>query len=147
VESSPLAGPLPWTPTELLALTYLFGPVAGGMAAGINFKRLGKANLLAPSIFLGVVLFGVILVVAAIVPGVWGARAGGALNLLAGLIFLCLHKPIFDGWKLACWASEAHEGDRYEPGRLGELFLVGLGCALLQVAVIAALLFGGLLLS
>src|SRR5262245_48094907 len=47
----------PWLPAQLLAATFLFGPLAGGMVGGINFARLGKPGRLVPCVLAGAVLF------------------------------------------------------------------------------------------
>src|SRR5262245_33044357 len=56
-ELGPVPETLPWTPTQVFAASFVFGPLAGGVVSGINFLRMGQGVLLLPSVLAGALLF------------------------------------------------------------------------------------------
>lgn len=131
----------PWTPTQVCASAVLFGPLGCGVIAGINFGRLGRRAFLVPCVLAGFVLFLAAVGVASVMPA---PSAVPPINLGIGALFLLLQKSSFDAWKVANWAP-AGPGERYRPNRTGQLFLVGLGCVAVELAVVALAVFAGLL--
>jgi hypothetical protein len=124
----------PWTPAQVFGGSFLFGPLAGGVLSGLNFARMGKRERLVPSVLAGAALFALGLVPLLLVPGVELAP-GMIVNMGIAFGFLLAQRPTFLAWKLLHWRP-AEEDERYVPGRLGLLFLVGLGCAAVQVGLI-----------
>src|SRR5262249_22865513 len=116
----------PWMPSQILAASFLFGPAAGGVIAGINFARMGKRQYRVPTIVVASFLFLLEACVLIFVVPEAAARSVGLLaNLGIGLMFMQAQKPFFDAWQAVNWAP-AKEGERYKPTRIGQLFLVGL---------------------
>src|SRR5262249_51034575 len=133
----------PWTPLQVFAMSFLFGPVAGGVIAGINFARLGKRQYLVPSILAGAVLFVLVAGASFLVPGTAGNTVGLLANLGVGYGLLWAQQPSFAAWKAAMWAP-AKEGEPYKSSRFGQLFLVSLVCLGIEVgALVGALVLVG----
>jgi hypothetical protein len=130
----------PWLPMQLFGIAMLFGPLAGGVAAGLNFARLGRPGLRAGAIFAGVVLFAVEAAVLLFVPEQAARMVATLANLGIGLGFMVSQKPTFDEWKAERWEPAADEGERYRPNRVGLLFLVGFACGAVQFGVVFATL-------
>jgi hypothetical protein len=132
---------LPWRPAQAFAASFLFGPLAGGLTTGINFARMGRRAWLLPCALLGLLLF--LLLVALVLrfpalPRELGVFAG----LGVAAVFLLLQKEPFTTWQDANWAPSRSQ-ERYNPGRLGQLLLIGLASLAVEVALVflAVLLF------
>ncbi|HYE21769.1 MAG TPA: hypothetical protein VEA69_25235 [Tepidisphaeraceae bacterium] len=130
-------GDRPWVPSQLMAIGLLFGPVSAGVAAGVNFKRLGKPGLLGACVAVGVVVFAVMAVLVGFVLEDKAIRPVALLmNVSTGTGFLLAQKPTFDAWKARHFPGSA----KYRPSRIGLLFGIGLACAAAQVGVLFAML-------
>jgi hypothetical protein len=130
----------PWMPGQLLGAAVLFGPLACGLAAGINFARLGMRQYLVPCILLGAVAF---LLQATFVIFVISGEASQfvavAINLAIAWLFQTTQKPVFEAWKEAYWKPET-KGATYKPNQLGLLFLVGFASLAVEVVIVYLLL-------
>jgi hypothetical protein len=136
----PVAGDRPWTPVQVFAATFLFGPFAGGLVAGINFSRLGRAFLLVPSLIFGAFLFAMVILVGFAVPTA-PRQIFLLVNLAIGGVFLLMQKASFEEWKKEHWTPRS--GEEYRANRIGLLFLVGLGGLAVEVGVIFLLVYAG----
>jgi MFS family permease len=125
---------LPWLPMQAFAASFLFGPLAGGVVTGINFSRLGKRFLLLPCALMGLVLFAVCFALVARFPEL-PRPAAMLINIGIGLLFLIMQRDTFVAWQeQKGFSGETRKA--YKPGGLGQLLLIGLGCAAFQVGVI-----------
>lgn len=130
----------PWMPGQLLGAAVLFGPLACGVAAGINYARLGMRQYLVPCILLGSVAFLLqALFVIFMVPGEASRFVVLAANLGIAWLFQTTQKPVFEAWKQTHW-KPATKDETYKPNRLGLLFLVGLASLAVEVAIVYLLL-------
>ena len=127
----------PWLPSQLVAVCWLFGPLACGAVAGVNFARMGKRAYLVPCVLAGAALFAVEALVLMFLGGsVQQLRLPALLmNLAVGLGFMFAHQPHFAEWKEESWVPRTPD-ERYRPTRVGLLFLIALGCAAVQVGII-----------
>jgi predicted Zn finger-like uncharacterized protein len=131
----PAAQVKPWLPGQVFAISFLCGPLAGGVATGVNFSHMGKRSAVVPWALAGAALFAVGLGVALVVPASLARGVGLLFSLGAGLVFLLAQRNTFAGWKTANWAPTP--GEKYNPGRLGQLLLIGLGCLAVELAFVA----------
>jgi hypothetical protein len=130
----------PWTPNQIFGVCFLFGAVAGGVIAGLNFARMGKRPYLIPCIVAGSLLFLTVAGVGVFLLPEELAHAGGLLlNGVIGLGFLLVQKPYFDVWRMTNWSPESGT-EHYWPGRLGQLFLISLACLAIEVGVLFLLI-------
>jgi hypothetical protein len=136
-------------PSQVLAASVLFGVAACGVLAGINFARLGKRQAFLPSVVIGLGLFLVeawLLVALSSAENVTrfgdsAAKVVGLLfNLVVGVGFMLVQKPVFDEWKADNWAP-VKIGDRYKPTRVGLLFLVALVALAFEVGIVILFAF------
>lgn len=139
---SPAAAP--WLPMQAFAAAFVFGIVSAGVVTGLNMARMGKRAYLVPCMVAGCLLFGV--AVAAfffLLPESLsrfdeaGRLVGMLTRLLIGAGFLLVQKDTFDAWKSVNWDTQSQ--GRYRPGKIGQLFLVCLGCGALEVGLIVLL--------
>lgn len=126
----------PWTPWQILAVSFAFGAAACGIVTGVNFVRMGQSARAVPSFLAGIVVFliqaGIILLR---VPEQNAQLAFVVSNLAIGAVFMLVQKPAFDDWKNANW-----RGDSYKPNGIGQLLLVCLGGAVIEVIIAVSLL-------
>lgn len=87
----------PWNPWILLPVSFLFSVLAGGILAGLNFRRLGKPSLLWPSILLTTVLF--LGVVALGEYGFVSPYIGYTVHGGGGLILWTLQRVDYQRWQ------------------------------------------------
>ncbi len=128
----------PWFPFQLLAASALFGPGAAGVVTGINFKRLGEPQYQISCGIIGFVLFIIeVALVVTVIPDKALRPFGFIFNSLVGGGFMLFQKPYFDAWKAANF-KPATEKEQYRPNRIGLLFLVGLICLAIQLAILFA---------
>jgi tetratricopeptide (TPR) repeat protein len=134
----------PWTPSQLCTICWVFGVGAGGVAAGINLARMGKRGALVPCAVAG---FALALLQTAlfvyVLPPQTSAGAYMLINLAYSLVFYGAQKSTFDDWKAVHWAP-GDTGRYYRPSRMGQLFRVSVGCALLQVVLALPLVLSGI---
>jgi hypothetical protein len=135
----PTTGPgavprLPWTPLQIFAGSFLFGPLAGGVVAGLNFVRLCKPAWRIPSFVAGAVLFVPLLLAAVLLPGEVSRLVGIYWNFLVAISFSLAGRRMFARWKALSPTPAA--GGKYRPCCIRQLVLLGLGCLAVEVAVI-----------
>ena len=100
----------PWTPTQILAGSLFFGPLAGGALAGINFARLGARGYQVVCIVAGAILFLLGILVAFRLPDQAIRPVGLLMSLAIAGGFALGQKQTFDRWKEENWtpASKAN---------------------------------------
>jgi len=122
---------------QIMAIGFLFGPMAAGAAAGVNFTRLGRPQLQWPCIIMGIVLFAVEAFVVVYVLEEKAIRpVGMVMNVAIGLGFMLFQKGDFEAWRAKYSPKPPQGKDTYRPNRIGSLFLIGIGCAVAQVGVL-----------
>jgi hypothetical protein len=132
----------PWTPWQVLASSFLFGPLAGGVVTGINFARMGKRVRLSPWVFAipwtlaGAVLFGLLALGVIVQPTAADALLGALANFIIAAYFALTTVRPFEAWKALNLPQGVTRGV-YRPGRLGQLLLVDVACLAIQAAIIA----------
>ena len=131
----------PWTPVQVFGTAFLFGAGAAGLISGINFRRMGKEKFLWPSIAAGLVVFLIqVWAVLFLIPEELISAVGILVNLAIALGFLLVQVQHFRKWKSEKWKPSTEE-ERYKPNRTGLLFLAGLGALLVEISIVAALIF------
>jgi hypothetical protein len=132
-------GPAPWTPGQSFAVSFLFGVGACGTVAGLNFARLGKRHFLLPALLLGWVLFlAEAWVVLLVFRTEWARLAALLANVGVGLGFMLAQDPLFEAWKASC-SVPVKAGDRYRPGRTGQLLMVCLAGLAVEAGAVCLL--------
>ena len=123
----------PWTPTQIFAVTFLFGIFAGSMCMAVNFGRLHERKKAIGWLVSGLILTAIttLFCLKTNVP----PSAAPVLGVVAGLFFLVIQKPDFDAWKTVHWDSITSEA--YQPSHLGQLF----ACAMLSLGLHVTALF------
>jgi hypothetical protein len=135
--------PPPWSPWQVLASSFLFGPLAGGVVTGINFARTGKRVSLRPWILVipwslaGAVLFGLLALGAILQPAAAALQAAVANLIIATYFALVTVRP-FEAWK-ATNMSATTKRDQSRSGRLGQLLLIGVSCLAVELAIVGLL--------
>lgn len=131
----------PWMPMQLFAASLVFGPLAAGLVAGLNFSRIGHKSSARTVIVLSAFCFVAELVIVALMLPENVARPAATLfNLAFGGLLVLIQKPAIDQWKAAHWRPK-HAKDQYRPNELGKLFLAALVGLAIEVALIGTLLF------
>lgn len=128
---------LAWSPNQIFGISFLFGPVAGGVVAAINFRRIGQPQSAGACIALGVGAFAAF-VVAAFLGGLSGQTlqlVGLVASVGSGALFQAMQREPFEAWKNAHWRPIDPDA-RYRGNRLGLLFLAGLGCLAAEFGII-----------
>jgi hypothetical protein len=128
----------PWTPAQIFAGSFLFGPLTGGTLAGVNFVRLGARGYQVVCIVAGAILFVLGVVIVFRLPDQAARPVGLLMSLAIGGGFALWQKATFDQWKEGHWAPSS-EGERYRPGRTGLLFLIALLCLAFEVGAVLLL--------
>jgi len=132
----------PWTPIQILVMSFLFGVAAGGAVTGINFKSMGKPKYMWPSMIIGLFLFLLVLyLILYIVPEESGKSMGILINVVIGIGFMLAQRSHFNEWKTSNWVPQA-EGERYKPNRIGLLIMVGLVCLVIEVGIVFIMSLG-----
>lgn len=130
----------PWQPGMLPLVALAAGPFACGVAAGVNFARMGKRVYLIPCIVAGLVMliaqvFGLALFVKD--PNAFGF-VGKVLSVVIGLGFMLAHQETFEEWQDDNWVPKT-EDEAYSSNRRGLLLLIMLLCMGLQLGVASVL--------
>ncbi len=131
----------PWMPKQLLACSLLFGPLAAGIVAGVNFARMGHKSTASPIILISALFFvAELLLVALMLPENAARPVAMLINLTFGGLLVLIQKPSFDQWKAANFRP-TNAKEQYRPNELGKLFLVALGGLAIELSLVFVLLF------
>ncbi len=141
----------PWNPTLFTGMALVFSFAASGILAGLNWRRLGKPQYMAPTILLSVVGFVVMVGVLMVLPlGEGAARGMGYLiNIGLGGLLTYLQRAAFREWTATHGVPTAQQSGYLVPAAVGLgtlavvivlMFspLVGMGLAGLAVLVALA---------
>ena len=93
-------GKAPWNPHWFWPQAILFGFGAAGIIAGLNYRRLGRPNLMWPTIVISVVAFVGVLSGLALDNVNYGARTAIIINVPAALILYLLQRPAYERAKV-----------------------------------------------
>lgn len=121
-------------------MTFLFGPLAGGLITGLNFGRLGRKGVVGVWMVVGAIIF-----IFEAAPFTLNVSDGAlrpyfvSINVAAGLGFMLAQKVAFDHWKASNWRPTM-AGGKYRPNRTGLLFMVGLACLAVEIGLILLLI-------
>lgn len=130
----------PWMPQQLLAASLVFGPLAAGIVAGVNFARMGHKASARPIVLISALYFvAELLLVAVILPEGLTQPAAMALNVAFGGLLMLIQKPSFDQWKAAHFRPTKPK-EQYRPNELGKLFLVALAGLAIELVLVFGLL-------
>lgn len=129
----------PWLPGQLIAASFLFGPLAGAIVAGVNFTRLGNKSMRTTTIVLGTVVFLIEVFLLLALPENALQPMGTLVNIGFGFVLMLIQKPYFEQWKARHWRPTAPK-QQYRPNELGTLFLAAIAGLIVEVAVILMML-------
>jgi hypothetical protein len=102
----------PWRPSISGIAGFLLGPLAGGVIAFINFRRLGRARAAAWTLGLTILacaLFGMLIAFAPAASNGIGRFIG---NILSPFLYPLIQKKAFDDWTAAHPGAEPDKGWR-----------------------------------
>lgn len=129
----------PWTPWQILAISFAFGTAACGIVMGVNFARMGQSARAIPSVLAAIIVFLVqASLIIFLVPEQSARLACVVSNLAIGTVFMLIQKPDFDAWKNANWPFES-----YKPNGIGLLILVSLGGLAIEIVILGGLVILG----
>jgi hypothetical protein len=131
----------PWQPKWLVLAAWAAGPLGCGVAAGINFARMGKRDSLFPCLMMGATLLlteAFVLVFLIQHPAAFGMPTVLA-NVLIGYGFMRTHRGSFEHWKKTSWVPKC-QGEVYRPNGIGLLTLIILLCIGIHASVMLAMM-------
>jgi hypothetical protein len=123
----------PWRPRVSGVAGFLFGPLAGGIIAFINFRRLGRPRAAAWTLALTILASAFFGVLVALAPAATNAVGRVIGNILSPFLFPALQKSAFEEW------AAAHPGVEPANGWRSTGWAI-LGCILYFAVAIGAVL-------